>query len=697
MNSIQNAAGPIQAETETASPWVTVLGKASITHLRLPPTRQPSAHEELARAKAAAESANQAKTDFLATVSHEMRTPMNAIIGMTELALVSRSPVEQHEFMQRVQVNAEALLHLINGMLDLSKIEAQEMDVHAEPTNVAALMEEVADELHVRASARNLQTVCDVAPDLPLSLLVDPNRLRQVLVNLVGNAVKFTPTGEVVMRARVEERRADKTAMVHFSVEDTGIGIADADQVRVFDKFFQANSGTTRGFGGTGLGLTITRSLVGIMGGTMTLQSRLGVGTTLNVHLPLVVVDATPCVVAQAACHATTLLLVDNHASARESAARVLRARGYLVEIMENAAAAVARLARDGAVAVLLLDQDVAGGALPVLHALRRSQKHKGCRVVLLAGYGGEALDELIDAQLVKPLGGPRLVSGVERALGRHPALPVAVRPLPVQFSLPIGRILLAEDNLDNQVVASHVLTQQGYQVDVVENGERAVESAARNTYDLIFMDVEMPVMDGFQATQQIRERESQRRTERVPIVALTAHALEGFRQRCLDHAMDDYVAKPVVRQRLLDVAQKWIDHRPWVLLADDSADSRHLLRAIIAHDGRYRVMLARDGREALDLAARRRFSAILLDMNMPVLDGYATAAALRARPNGEELSIIAITGHEGAREERKCREAGCSQYLMKPVRRWDLMQALETAVQPGQGMKPVEATGGLA
>jgi signal transduction histidine kinase/CheY-like chemotaxis protein len=682
MNSSQNAAGPVQSETAAASPWVTVLGQASITHLRLPATRQPQ--EDLARAKAAAESANQAKTDFLATVSHEMRTPMNAIIGMTELALVSRSPVEQHEFMQRVQVNAEALLHLINGMLDLSKIEAQEMDVHAEPTNVAALMEEVADQLHVRASARNLQTVCDVAPDLPVSLLVDPHRLRQVLVNLVGNAVKFTQQGEVVLRARVEERRADNTAMVHFSVEDTGIGIAEADQARVFEKFFQANSSTTRAFGGTGLGLTITRSLVQIMGGTMTLQSSLGVGTTLHVHLPLGVADATPWVVAQPSCAASTVLLADDHVSARESAARVLRARGYRVEITEDAAGAMARLLQDAPLAVLLLDQDVAGGALPVLHALRRSQKHRGCRVVLLAGYGGEALDELIDAQLVKPLGGPRLVTVVERALGRNQALPAVARPAPVQFSAPIGRILLAEDNVDNQVVACHVLTQQGYQVDVVDNGEHAVESAARNPYDLIFMDVEMPVMDGFQATQQIRERESQRRTERVPIVALTAHALEGFRQRCLDHAMDDYVAKPVARQRLLDVAQKWIDHRPWVLLADDSPDSRHLLRAIIAQDGRYRVMLARDGREALELAARRRFSAILLDMNMPVLDGYATAAALRARPMGEELFIIAITGHQGPREERKCRDAGCSHYLTKPVRRWDLMQALEMALQPG-------------
>ncbi|MBI5493971.1 MAG: response regulator [Deltaproteobacteria bacterium] len=643
-------------------------------------TAQRQVEEQLRRAKAAAESANQAKTDFLATVSHEMRTPMNAIIGMSELALVSRSPAEQHDFIQRVQANAEALLHLINGMLDLSKIEAQQLDFHPEPVDVAALVEEVTDELHVRASAKNLEMVCDIAPDLPARLLVDPNRLRQILVNLVGNAVKFTDAGEVCLRAFVDGWNGE-TVRLHFLVVDTGIGIGPEDQKRVFDKFFQADASTTRRFGGTGLGLTITQSLVQAMGGSMTLESEPGCGTTFGVQLPLAVADATPCVVAQPPSTVTRVLMVEANASAVLAARRVLEHRGYLVEAVAESAEAVRRL-QEGPdrVNVLLVDQTVDGGASAVIRALRSRSENATSRVVLLAGYGGAAVDEQIDARLIKPLGGPRLVAGVERVLGRQsvPGADHAVSPRRNTAPARCHRILLAEDCPDNQVVTSHTLTRAGYQVDVVDNGQRAVERSADYPYDLILMDVEMPEMDGFQATQRIRERESLRSAERVPIVAVTAHALEGFRQRCLDAGMDDYAAKPVTRQRLVELAEKWIDNRPLVLVADDSADSRHLLRSIVTRDGRFRVMLARDGREALDLAARRRFAAVLLDMEMPLLDGYATAAALRARPQGDQLLIIALTGNEGPNEERKCREAGCSDYLLKPIRTRDLLEALD-------------------
>lgn len=657
--------------------------------------------DALVTAMLAAESANLAKSEFLAMVSHEMRTPMNAILGMSELALASRSTVEQHEFIQRVQVNAEALLHLINGMLDLSKIEAHQLDILPEPVDVAALMEEVADELHVRASAAGLETVCDVDPKLPARLVVDPNRLRQILVNLLGNAVKFTERGRVLLQVEVGTARTDGLLPVTFRVEDTGIGIGPADQARVFERFFQADTSTTRRVGGTGLGLTITRSLVEKMGGTMTLQSKKGVGSTFEVRLLLPAVATDPLHHSVVAGSAGTVLLVDGHELSRDSAARALRHAGYSVEVLGDVSAALKRLQEDPRVQLLLVDQRLPkDGARRMVDAWHARALAPGERVALLVDYGEETLPVRVDGRLVRPLGGPRLVVGVQRVMRRQVEDVAHARA-----EVPAGsvggrnaRILLAEDNADNRAIAKQVLLHAGYGVDAVDNGEQAVARATTQPYDLILMDVEMPHMDGFQATELIRLEETQRRLERVPIVALTAHALEGFRQRCLDQGMDDYVAKPAGRQKILSVAEKWIAQRPLVLVVDDSWDSRILLRSILLHDGRFRMALASDGQEALEIAACRRVSAVLLDMNMPVLDGYATAQALRRTEDGHLLAIIALTGMEGAREEQRCRDAGCSEFLTKPVRRRDLLQALEgvTRTPPLSHRSPAGARGSV-
>jgi PAS domain S-box-containing protein len=668
-------------------------------------TERKRAEAEILKAKFEAEKANNAKSSFLAMMSHELRTPLNAILGMTELSLESELTPQQHEFLRTIQTNSENLLRLIDDVLDLSKIEANRMDIELIPYDPRALVEEVAESLNVRAYAKDVELVLDVDPHLPAEIVGDPKRVRQVLVNLVGNAIKFTEQGFVQISVEVEDWKPGDRIDLAFTVKDSGIGIPEDKQRELFSRFYQADRSTTRRFGGTGLGLNISRSLVELMGGKIDFTSEEGRGSSFRVNLTTTVPhDAEP----NSARHRSLTrdkrvkaLLAIPLEGRRKSLARWLKAWGFEVEIADSPADVETKLRADASdVTVTILEQDKGGLALETLRRLRQPPRRE---LVLLTSIGANASAVLTEAcphVVVKPIRQTRLADTLARALGL--SAPAAARapalPAPAPSASFRHRILLVEDNPDNQKLAERVLEGAGALVETAENGEVAVEMAKRVLYDLIVMDLMMPVMDGFQATQRIRENEVP--PNRVPIVALTAHATEGFRDRCLAVGMDDYLSKPFKKERFLALVEQWVDRRPIILVADDAPENRLIVKRFLMLGGDYRLLFAANGKEAVDLFARRPASLVLLDVEMPVLDGLGAARELRRTSEGAQVPILAMTAHSGGETMKDCLEAGCTAALQKPLERRTLNTIVAKLVQPSAAsevepaLEPIEPTG---
>lgn len=653
-------------------------------------TQEYRARDELQRAKAQAESASRAKSEFLAVVSHEIRTPLNVIIGMTELAVGSKSPSEQQEYLSRVRANAEALLHLVFSMLDMSKIEAQLLEIETIPFDCAQLVGEVAEAVASRLMSKRVAMVCAVSPEVPPLLMGDPTRLRQILMNLLGNASKFTEKGEVQAIVDVVGRN-DRTAVLRFTIADTGIGIPREVQSRIFERFFQADSSTSRRYGGSGLGLTISRSLVSLMGGRIWFESEPGVGSQFCFELPLALPARTNSEPLPSAAHLHVMVVNSSVVTGRAMAA-VLRHRGYQVTYCTSIDEARTQLqtAAEPPHALLCDAHPPAPEGPSSVLALIAQPRLGRTRVILVTPMWTSAPSLPMDSPLpfesmLLPVSNSRLLSAVARvtglsasgpstAAGEEPSAPPPTRP---------RRILVVEDNPDNQRLAWHTLAGAGYAVDLAENGAVAVTLVMQQDFDLILMDVEMPEMDGFQATRQIRERTAAQGRPRVPIVGLTAHAVPVFRQRCLDAGMDDYATKPIPRVQLLELVANWLDRRPVILAADDSEDGRLLMRELLRQLGNCRPLLAENGQQAIELLRQREVALVLLDMEMPVLDGYATARAIRSMPRGGAVPIIAVTGHQGAEATQRVLSAGCTAMVSKPIRARDLRQLVEHYVSP--------------
>jgi signal transduction histidine kinase/CheY-like chemotaxis protein/HPt (histidine-containing phosphotransfer) domain-containing protein len=544
---------------------LTVLQSADVSFEEL--YTEISRRTEAERALSTAEEANRVKSEFLANVSHEIRTPMNGIIGMTELLQDTGLSREQEGYVDAIRSSADALLALINDLLDLSKIEARKLVLEVLPFELRDAVGEILQALTVRAAEKGLELAYRVAPDVPDAVTGDPVRLRQVLLNLVGNAVKFTERGEIVVDVAVDALEADGVRL-HFTVRDTGIGIPAEQRRRIFDAFVQGDPSTTRRYGGTGLGLTISAQLVALMGGRIWVESEPGEGSTFHFTARLgLQPQPRPAAERLAPLEGLRVLVVDDNATSRRITAETLtrwRMRADAVESGEAALAILARAAADGApYRVLLVDAEMPGmDGYALAGQVRRHLAPGELALVVLTSHGrgadrerGRALG--VAAHLAKPIRPSSLLDTLLTILGAPGPHPATARPAAPRRRARPSRslhVLLAEDSDVNQQIAAAMLRKHGHDVTIVRDGRAAVaalEGEGHSAFDAVLMDVQMPALDGLEATALIRERE--RRTGgHIPIVALTAHAMKGDRDVCLRAGMDGYVSKPVRAAELL-------------------------------------------------------------------------------------------------------------------------------------------------
>jgi PAS domain S-box-containing protein len=614
-------------------------------------TKRRATELELQAAREAALESSRLKSEFLATMSHEIRTPMNGVIGLTSLLLETPLDETQRQYARGIKGAGEALVALINDILDFSKLEAGKVELDMRPFDLRLLMEDVGGLLAESAQAKKLELTAYCTPDVPGRLTGDAGRIRQILLNLASNAVKFTNAGEVSIRATTAEHGND-AVMATFEVRDTGIGIDPADQARLFQSFMQADASTTRRYGGTGLGLAICSRLTEAMGGTIGLDSTPGSGSTFWFKIPLPLAKSSePPVPAPEALTGLRVLVVDDNATNRLVLESQLGSWGLRAGTAPDGPTAL-RLAKAAADAgdpfkIAVLDLCMPGmDGLELARAVAADPALAAIRMIMLTSTMRIDKDQLAAAGvhewLMKPVRSSEFYNRLLRLMAApHSAAPVAPAeaPRPPVLETPArGRILVVEDNEVNQLVAHGMVTSLGFAADLAVNGAEAVAATADTDYVAVLMDCHMPVMDGYEATRFIRRRDSG--AARLPIVAMTAGALDGDRERCLAAGMDDYVAKPVDAAQLAAVLDRWVQRTPAVHARRVSLDADRLaiLRGLGPDDG-YGLL------PALSDAFRRELPARLTALRQALDDGGGLALKAAAHAlKGAAANIGAVS-----------------------------------------------------